>query len=93
MGMDDPEVPIEAISELPDLQTPDGVLPGIPIRPGNGRAPLEPLATSPAEPAVQGPCVPCLIARAAALLVVTGVLIAILVIERRKAGKPKVVTQ
>ena len=84
--MDDP-APIEGLQELPDLQTPDGVLPGIPIRPGNGRAPLEPLATSPAEPAAQGPCVPCLIARAAALLVVTGVLIAILVIERRKAVK------
>ena len=85
--MDDPEVPIEALSDLPDLQTPDGVLPGIPIRPSNGRMPLEPLAASPAEPAAQGPCVPCLIARAAALLMVTGVLIAILVIERRKAGK------
>ena len=90
--MDDPEVPIEAISELPDLQTPDGVLPGIPIRPGNGRAPLEPLATSPAESVAQGTCVPCLIARAAALLVVTGVLIAILVIERRKTGKVKEAT-
>ena len=87
MGMDDPEVPIEAISELPDLQTPDGVLPGIPIRPSNGREPIGKLAEGPAAPATQGPCVPCLIARATVLLVVTGVLIAILVMERKKAGK------
>ena len=85
--MDDPEVPIEAISEFPDLQTPDGVLPGIPIRPGNGRAPLESLATTPTQTATTDPCVACQIARLAALLVFTGVLIAILVIERRKAAK------
>ena len=80
------------LPEALELQTADGPLPGIPIAPRNGRGADSPSidAGTQAEPsAAAGVCVPCLIARGVLILVLAGALIALVVIEQRKAqAKP-----
>ena len=76
------------LPEALDLQTPEGPLPGIPIGARNGKLPEPPssVGTQTTSPSV---CVPCLIARGVMILVLTVALIALVVIERRKAqAKP-----
>ena len=79
--------PLEAL----DLQTPEGPLPGIPLGSRNGKAPhaLSDVGAQTQGAPSSGVCVPCLIARGVMILVLTGALIALVVIERRKAqAKP-----
>lgn len=75
------------LPEALDLQTPEGPLPGIPLGSRNGKLPERPSsvgAQTQGAPS-SGVCVPCLIARGVMILVLTGALIALVVIERRKA--------
>ena len=83
-GDDDPLA--QSASEILDLQTPDGPLPGVPIAPRNGRGPAKAARQlAPQAPTAAEPCVRCLVARAvlmAALAVALGLMI---YMERRKA--------
>lgn len=71
--------PLEAL----DLQTPEGPLPGIPLGARNGKVPQPPTAVG--KQTTSDVCFPCLIARGVMILILTGALIALVVIERRKA--------
>ena len=74
--------PLEAL----DLQTPDGPLPGIPLGVPNGKVPVSlPPSSGTQAGGESSVCVPCLIARGVMILVLTGALIALIVVERRKA--------
>lgn len=61
-----------------------GPAPGIPLPAPNGRAPVETPSPAAAESRV---CVPCLVARGVLIAALALALVALVVIERRKAAK------